>query len=188
MVMYEHREHADREETQDAQSGAQTVEQAEGSADQQTGTTEPAENVEVKPEEDASEQDRETVEQGETQTQNAETEPEENAAQEPQEADDSAARIAWLSAQLLNARATAAATALGVRPERVKYAIRLSDFGGIDVTQEDADRRISAAIKQVVNELPELKGGAQGTGTQGAFARQSNAQPGAFERGLMSRE
>ena len=181
--MDERREHAAQEENRDAQGGAQTVEQATETADQQTETVEQSENAE----EGAAEQDAAQPEEGQAQEM---AQPEEVGAQEmaqPEEAaaDDSAARIAWLSAQLLTAKATAAATALGVKPERVKYAIRLSDLGDIDVTQEDADKRISAAIKQVVNELPELKGGTQGTGTQGAFARQSNVPMSAFERGLL---
>ena len=60
------------------------------------------------------------------------------------------------------------------------------EVGAQEMAQpEEAAADDSAAIKQVVNELPELKGGTQGTGTQGAFARQSNVPMSAFERGLL---
>ena len=97
------------------------------------------------------------------------------------------AKIAWLSTELLTAKATAAATALGVRPEKVKYVLRLSELGGIDISDKDADKRISAAVKQVISELPELKGeAANTTGTQGYFARQASVPMTAFERGFMN--
>ena len=97
------------------------------------------------------------------------------------------AKIAWLSTELLTAKATAAATALGVRPEKVKYVLRLSELSGIDISDKDADKRISAAVKQVISELPELKGeAANTTGTQGYFARQASVPMTAFERGFMN--
>lgn len=97
------------------------------------------------------------------------------------------AKIAWLSTELLTAKATAAATALGVRPEKVKYVLKLSELSGIDISDKDAYKRISAAVKQVISELPELKGeAANTTGTQGYFARQASVPMTAFERGFMN--
>ena len=65
--------------------------------------------------------------------------------------------------------------------------LRLSELSGIDISDKDADKRISAAVKQVISELPELKGeAANTTGTQGFFARQASVPMTAFERGFMN--
>jgi hypothetical protein len=86
--------------------------------------------------------------------------------------------------RLLGSMAEAAALKLGVRPERMKHALRLADLSGIDSAAEDAAAKIDAAVKAVLDELPELAGGAQGTGSPGAFQRQREPQKSPFEKGL----
>lgn len=88
----------------------------------------------------------------------------------------------------LNAEARAAAAGLGVKADRIQYAVRLADLSGIDLTQADAAQKVSAAIGKVLEALPELRGGA-GTGSLGGHARQQqmNEQDKAqaeFDRGL----
>ncbi len=85
--------------------------------------------------------------------------------------------------QLLLARAESAAVQAGIRPDRIKQAVRLADLGGIDPLAEDAENQIAAHVRTVCDGMPELLT-ATGTGATGAFARKSQAAPDPFERGF----
>ena len=87
----------------------------------------------------------------------------------------------------LDAEARAAAAGLGIKADRVRYAVRLADLSGIDLTKEGAAEKVSAAIGKVLEALPELRGGA-GTGSVGNHPRQQQTPEEAalaeFRRGL----
>ena len=62
--------------------------------------------------------------------------------------------------RIINAEAKVLAVSLGVKPERVAYALKLADLSAVEVDENgdpDADA-IKAAIEAVINDLPELKG------------------------------
>jgi|SRR5690625_1519462 len=62
--------------------------------------------------------------------------------------------------RLISAEAKVQAVALGVKPERVEYALRLADLSDVDMDDDgnpDA-AAIKAALDVVLNDLPELKG------------------------------
>src|SRR5690606_10229090 len=62
--------------------------------------------------------------------------------------------------RIIQAEAKAQALALGVRPERLEYVLRLADLSdvavGDDVEPDEAATR--AALEKVLNDLPELRG------------------------------
>ena len=79
--------------------------------------------------------------------------------------------LLWLSAVrksaagLVALSAQAAAAALGVKPERLDYAIKLADLSSIEVGDDmkvDGEA-VKAAIQKVVDDLPELAGAAAST-------------------------
>lgn len=62
--------------------------------------------------------------------------------------------------RIIAAEAKVLAVSLGVKPERVAYALKLADLSAVEVDENgdpDADA-IKAAIEAVINDLPELKG------------------------------
>jgi len=62
--------------------------------------------------------------------------------------------------RIIAAEAKVLAVSLGVKPERVAYALKLADLSAVEVDENgdpDADA-IKAAIETVINDLPELKG------------------------------
>lgn len=64
--------------------------------------------------------------------------------------------------RIIQAEAKAQALALGVRPERLEYALRLADLSEIEVGDdgEPDAAAIKTAIEKVLNDLPELRGAA----------------------------
>ena len=54
--------------------------------------------------------------------------------------------------------------------ERIPYVMRMADVTGLDPTAADAAERYQQAIDKVLDDVPELRGGA-GTGSTGNFAR-----------------
>lgn len=90
----------------------------------------------------------------------------ERLAAEKQEAEKKAAdAVARAHATLITAEAKSAAAAAGVKPERLDYAVKLADLSQVEVDEDgNVDTQaIAAAIKQVLNDLPELLGGPQDT-------------------------
>lgn len=69
-------------------------------------------------------------------------------------------QIAAANRKLVQAEAKAVALSLGVKPERVGYAVRMADLGKVDVDDElGADTgAIKKAMDQVLKDIPELKG------------------------------
>ena len=64
--------------------------------------------------------------------------------------------------RIIEAEAKVQAVALGIKPERVAYALRLADLSGVEVDDNgnpDTDA-IKAALEAVLKDLPELKGAA----------------------------
>lgn len=93
-------------------------------------------------------------------------------------------RITDMRTALLTAKAEAKAAALGVKPERLKYALRMAELAGIDPMADDADGKIGEKLQAIVTDMPELIGGG-GTGSSGAFRRQgTKPEEDAFTRGL----
>jgi len=60
--------------------------------------------------------------------------------------------------RIIQAEAKAQALALGVRPERIEYALRLADLSEVDVGDDGEPdvAAIKAALEKVLNDLPEL--------------------------------
>lgn len=100
---------------------------------------------------------------------------------------DAAAQLAAANQRALQAELRGAAAIAGVPKERIPYVLRLADTSGIDLTADDADAKIAAAIDRVLSDLPELRGGAVGTGSAGNFARKPNQQLDPFLQGFMSK-
>jgi len=69
-------------------------------------------------------------------------------------------REASANARTIKAEAKALAASLGVKPERINYAVRLADLSGIEVDDdgEPDTKAIKSALEQVTKDLPELKG------------------------------
>jgi len=65
--------------------------------------------------------------------------------------------------RIIQAEAKAQALALGVRPDRLEYALRLADLSEVEVGDdgEPDAAAIKAALEKVLNDLPELKGALQ---------------------------
>lgn len=69
----------------------------------------------------------------------------------------------------INAAATTRAATLGIKPERIAYALRLADLSGVEVTDgKPDDAAIKTALEKVVEDLPELK--SAGGGSTGSSA------------------
>lgn len=77
--------------------------------------------------------------------------------------------------------ARAAAAAMGVPENRLDHVARLSDLSGIDPEDGKAQGRIEEAVRAVLREHPELRGGV-GTG-QATVPRKARRD--AFERGFL---
>ena len=69
-----------------------------------------------------------------------------------------AARIGAAKQTVLQLSAQAAASALGVKPERMPYVLKLADLTGIDVGDDmTADSQaVTTAIKKVLDDFPDL--------------------------------
>lgn len=62
--------------------------------------------------------------------------------------------------RLIHAEARVQAVTLGIKPERITYALKLADLSGVEVDEQgnpDA-AAIKAALETVLKDLPELKG------------------------------
>lgn len=73
--------------------------------------------------------------------------------------DGSAAKIAAANQKLVQAEAKAVALTLGIKSDRVAYAVRMADLSKIDVDDElgvDSEA-IKKAMEQVLKDIPELK-------------------------------
>jgi len=73
--------------------------------------------------------------------------------------DGSAAKIAAANQKLVQSEAKAVALSLGVKSDRVAYAVRMADLSKIDVDDElgvDGEA-LKKAIEQVLKDIPELK-------------------------------
>lgn len=73
--------------------------------------------------------------------------------------DGSAAKIAAANQKLVQSEAKSVALSLGVKPDRVAYAVRMADLSKIDVDDElgvDGEA-LKKAIEQVLKDIPELK-------------------------------
>jgi hypothetical protein len=83
--------------------------------------------------------------------------PEQLAQEAAQNAD---ARIGAAKQTVLRLSAQAAASALGIKPERVPYALKLADLSGVEVGDDmTADpQAVTAAVKKVLDDFPELAG------------------------------
>ncbi|MGX8702066.1 hypothetical protein [Caproiciproducens sp.] len=77
-----------------------------------------------------------------------------------QPADDgSAAKLAAANQKLVQAEAKSVALTLGVKADRVAYAVRMADLSAIDVDDElgvDSEA-VKKAMEQVLKDIPELK-------------------------------
>jgi len=83
--------------------------------------------------------------------------------------------------QVVFSEARAAAATLGVPECRLDHVARLSDLSGIGPEDDGARERIARAVRAVLKELPELRGGV-GTG-QATTPRRPRRD--AFERGFL---
>lgn len=87
------------------------------------------------------------------------------------------ARIDAANNRAKKAEAKAVAAELGVKPERIQYAVRLIDLDDIEVDEngEPDSEAIKAALSQVTTDMPELIGGKTSTGAGGS--NPPNGQP-----------
>lgn len=87
----------------------------------------------------------------------AEKTPEQVAQEARQTAD---TRVSAAKQAVLRLSAQAAASALGIKPERVAYALKLADLSGVKVEDDMAvdQQAVTDALKKVLNDLPELAG------------------------------
>ena len=92
-------------------------------------------------------------------------------------------RITDISAMLLTAKAEAAAATLGVKPERIKHAVRMAELSGIDPMTDAADATIGEKLQAVIAAIPEMLG-SSGTGSSGAFRRQDTTTIDPFSKGF----
>ncbi len=92
-------------------------------------------------------------------------------------------RITDMGSALLAAKAEAKAAALGVKPERLKHAVRMAELAGIDPMADGADGLIGDKLQAVLTDMPELLGSA-GTGASGAFRRPDTTPIDPFLKGL----
>ncbi len=99
-------------------------------------------------------------------------------AEAPRDAGDEAARLEKenidLKAELLEAKAQLAALMKGVKAERVPYVLRLAALDGIDPMLTGADDAISAAVAEVLQQIPEWADAASvhaGIGSMGDHKR-----------------
>lgn len=86
---------------------------------------------------------------------------EERLKAEKEEAERRAQEVqAAANQRLINAEARVQAVTLGIKPERIAYALKLADLSGVEVDgQGNPDAAaIKAALEAVLNDLPELKG------------------------------
>lgn len=97
---------------------------------------------------------------------------------------DAEAQITAANQRALQAELRSAAALAGVSKERIPYVLRLADTAGIDLAAADADGKIASAIEKVLGDLPELRGGAVGTGSVGNFARKPTQPTDPFLVGL----
>lgn len=81
----------------------------------------------------------------------------------PEADTDQAARLekenAELKGLLLDTKAQLTELTMGVNPDRVPYVLRLASLEGIDPGLSGADEAISAAVTEVLNQIPEWTGG-----------------------------
>lgn len=72
--------------------------------------------------------------------------------------------------RLLTAEAKIQASALGIKPDRLGYALKLADLSGIEVKDDGSidTAAVKSAIETVLKTIPELKGQVQQGGTGGA--------------------
>lgn len=97
------------------------------------------------------EEERKKAAMTETEKLKAEKEDAERRAQEAQMA---------ANQRLIHAEARVQAVTLGIKPERIAYALKLADLSGVEVDEQgnpDA-AAIKAALEAVLNDLPELRG------------------------------
>ena len=80
----------------------------------------------------------------------------EQVAQEAQQTAD--IRVSAAKQAVLRLSAQAAASALGIKPERVAYALKLADLSGVKVEDDMAvdQQAVTDALKKVLDDLPEL--------------------------------
>ena len=83
--------------------------------------------------------------------------------------------------QAVFSEARAAAAVMGVPENRLDHVARLADLSGIGPEEEGARERVAAAVRAVLKELPEVRGGV-GTG-QATAKRKPRRDP--FERGVL---
>src|SRR5690606_30749699 len=62
--------------------------------------------------------------------------------------------------RLIQAEAKVVALELGIKPERVAYAIRLANLSDVEVGENGKvdTKALKAALEQVIKDIPELKG------------------------------
>lgn len=72
----------------------------------------------------------------------------------------------------------------GVPENRVGYIAKLCDISDIDLGAPDAPDKVTAAIKQVLTDLPELRGATGSTGSVGAHPKKKDTVLSPFERGF----
>lgn len=74
--------------------------------------------------------------------------------------------------RVIKAELKVQAAALGVKPEKLSYVVKLADLSGIEVTDGEPDAKaVKKAVEAVIKDLPELTGGSsRGNGGVGGGA------------------
>ena len=79
------------------------------------------------------------------------------------------------------------ALSLGVAPERADAVRRLADLEGVDLNGEQAAQQVEAAVRRVLEEVPELAGAAAlTTGSVGSHPRALSRPADPFLKGFFN--
>ena len=115
----------------------------------------------------------------------APAEPEVSAETDPAEALRS--ENASLRERLLGMALRLSALSLGVAPERADAVRRLANLEGVDLNGEQAAQQVEAAVRRVLEEVPELAGGAAlTTGSVGSHPRALSRPADPFLKGFFN--
>ena len=109
------------------------------------------------------------------------------APAEPDPAEALRSENASLRERLLGMALRLSALSLGVAPERADAVRRLANLEGIDLNGEQAAQQVEAAVRRVLEEVPELAGGAAlTTGSVGSHPRALSRPADPFLKGFFN--
>ena len=162
------------------------AEPQEAPADPEEAPVDP-EEAPVDPEGAPAEAEEAPAEVEEAPAESEETPAEPEAPAEPDPAEALRSENASLRERLLGMALRLSALSLGVAPERVDAVRRLADLEGVDLNGEQAAQQVEAAVRRVLEEVPELAGAAAlTTGSVGGHPRALSRPADPFLKGFFN--